>query len=554
MMSIIQNRAAWGKVLTRPSTVVIVAAALFFFVSAMLAYGATEKFDSPDETANFVFASRFAAGQPLVIDQPVMAFAPNAVPRGFGARTDALIPGSFLGLIALYGAIGSWFGPGSMLFLTPFFSALAVVVFFGLIKQWFSERVAMISALLLVLHPAFWYWTARAMYHNALLVDLLLVGLYFLVRATRTTSGQPASLRFGQYLVAGLALGAAVAVRTSEIVWLALIVAIVLFARRQNVHWRLGLPLAIVGGLVPIGVVLSMNAELYGHPLSFAYSQSPINTASINTAASGLIEKVSQLFFPFGVNWGAIGLNAWEYGLKLFWPFSLPSLLGLFWFLRESKTRAQRTYAWTVLGVVAWLVVYYGSWQFSDNPDPTVTTIGNSYTRYWLAAYIGLLPFAAQWFARLVESVRPSAVGAHRRLTFSVRIAAASLVMVGVVSFSLARVVVDPAEGLVAVRTHGEEYRRRVQLAVAATPADSVIIGDRADKVFFPERSVIVRSDTARDQAAIRRAAQALPVFVYVTAAESPQAVEETWSERGFRLSKEIPLDPGERLYRLIEL
>ena len=40
------------------------------------------------------------------------------------------------------------------------------------------------------------------------------------------------------------------------------------------------------------------------------------------------------------------------------------------------------------LVVSAWLLVVYGSWWFSDNPDPTAITLGSSYVRYFLPLYI----------------------------------------------------------------------------------------------------------------------------------------------------------------------
>src|SRR3990167_9631452 len=191
---------------------------IIFIAYSFLAIKSSGKFTSPDEAANFYFTKQFAGNLSFKVAEPLNGIAPIVAPRSIMVQKDALLPGSFFGMPLLYGAIGWFLGKWIILFLTPLFSAIAVFVFYKLINLIFDRRTALISAALMAVHPAFWYYTARGMFHNALFLDILIIGFYFIAKALIQNSTN-CKLQTTKYFLAGLFIGIAVAVRTSEIIW-----------------------------------------------------------------------------------------------------------------------------------------------------------------------------------------------------------------------------------------------------------------------------------------------------------------------------------------------
>src|SRR3989344_6071631 len=212
---------------------------LLFLFYSFLAFKSPGKFTSPDETANFYFIKQFAGNLSFKVAEPLNGTVPIVAPRSIMVQKDGLAPGSFLGMPLFYGIVGWFFGQWIILFLTPLFSVIAVFVFYKLINLIFDRRTAMISAALMAVHPAFWYYTARGMFHNALFLDLLIVGFYFIAKVLIQNSAnypglaeakpRAGKLQTANYFLAGLFIGIAVAVRTSEVIWIAvLLLAIVI--------------------------------------------------------------------------------------------------------------------------------------------------------------------------------------------------------------------------------------------------------------------------------------------------------------------------------------
>ncbi len=525
-------------------------ATLILISSSLLWYSFPGKFDSPDENANFFLTQRFAQGLSLSIKEPLTEIADIVAPRSLVVSQGAILPGSFLGLILLYGFFGKIFGLSILGFLTPLFSAIGVVAFYVLVKKFFQPSTAILSALLLAVHPAFLYWSARSFFHNALFFDLFVIGLSLLSVVLMKSPFEAMSERKRKAILfgSGLSIGAAVAVRTSEVIWIALVLVffIVYFRTtflRSGGWWVF--PLGIAIPLIPIVV---LNGQLYGNPLSFGYSigLDDETTTQVASPASSFFRAV-ELIFPFGIQFETAAVNFWNYGLKLLWFPSLLTLLGIFMTWRSSSAQQMGKLWATTLGFISlWLVVYYGSWEFHDNPDPTKITLGTSYTRYWLPLYAFGIPYAAIALRRLLTlSVLPFSIW-HR-----VRPVIVVVTVLIVVQFSSSLVITDDEEGLVAVRTHTIEYRNMAARVVRETPENAVIIAGRADKVLFPERKVIYRVDRPEEFAGVRNLLETVPVFIYVPPTEALRTVRRFWEERGFRIETETSLSENELLLRL---
>ncbi|MDP1889810.1 MAG: hypothetical protein Q8K55_02860, partial [Gemmatimonadaceae bacterium] len=130
--------------------------------------------------------------------------------------------------------------------------------------------------------------------------------------------------------------------------------------------------------------------------------------------------------------------------------------------------------------IALFLFIYYGSWNFYDNPAEA-PSIGTSYVRYWLPVYILSVPIIITALSKLVEKVYPK----ERKIAVGVLVAVLFLSSVKIVIF-------DQNEGLAKIKNNVREYTMIAETINRSIPSDAVIIVDRADKIFFPERRVLL--------------------------------------------------------------
>src|SRR4030042_5554451 len=107
---------------------------------------------SPDENANYFF-SKLAAekGTLMSYERLNEGIAPIVHPRSINVNQENyLVPGSFLGIILIYGFFAKIFGSNAIIFLTPFFACLGALFFYGIIKRIFSWQAAFISSSLIL--------------------------------------------------------------------------------------------------------------------------------------------------------------------------------------------------------------------------------------------------------------------------------------------------------------------------------------------------------------------------------------------------------------------
>lgn len=527
-----------GKAMPRARrwALLAIGAIVFVVFHGFLSIGLPVKFASPDESANYLFAQSFATRGSLALSSPLTAADGIVAPRSMLLGAGELLPASFLGMPLLYGAIARVIGMWVVPFLTPLITYVALLALYGLFARLFPRRIALVSTVLVALHPAVWYATTRGMFHNMLFVDCCIIGAYALVRGFET-----ASLRSKLWLgLSGLSIGSAIAVRSSEVLWVSAVLLVVMFIVRKKSAFHRGWWAFVACGLIPVVIILTANQHLYGHALSFGYSGGVSSADTIAGLSSTIADKISGAFFPFGFHPVRAFFHFVDYSIRLFWFPTLLSIVGLVGMLRtKGITRPQKWFYLGTAAVSVWLILYYGSWTIQDNPDPDVVTVGTSYARYWLPLYILTMPLAATLLVR----VRELAPRTGRVVIV--------LALLAVWSTGALTVVFNPLEGTVALRKQLVSYESLNERAQALTPPDAVIISSRGDKVFFPERSVIMSVETSAQQKQLRELMVKVPVYVYVPAAESPTTVSHVWASRGFSLTTELTLAPYERLYLL---
>jgi hypothetical protein len=537
-MEIMQKIKIWFKK-HWPIIAVLFLAFCFFSVSASYNYFVQKdgfvKWLSPDETANYIFSKLYAQTGEMQIFEKYNLIGDSIIhPRSFGSSSGSLEPVSFLGIILIYGSIAKLAGYGIIPFLTPAFAAVGLVFFYLLIKRIFGRKNALISVFTLGVFPPYFYYSARSMFHNVLFTALLIIGFYFMsMTAGKRQAWSEKSIRLklpGWILsaLAGLFIGLAITARASELIWLApTLIIIWLFYIKETGFTKLVIFLSFLFlGIFPN---LYWNQILYGSPILGGYPEmnqsiQTIAKASgefLKTTATGqlayheeIIGKIKGAIFHFGFNPKQSFKMFYHYFVSMFpWLF-WPSAFGFFLFLQGfSKWKKKHlVYLLSYIPIFFILLFYYGSWKFNDNPDLGSFTIGNSYTRYWLPVYLGVIPFASMFFLRFTRAIFPrwqrhqtqdsildhttvsgrlkSQLGAISRSFF---VNCGRVVIMGVIFFfSASFILFGSEEGLVYSFRNQRNARFEQDRVLELTEANSVIITKYHDKFFFPERKVIV--------------------------------------------------------------
>lgn len=489
--------------------ILTILASLFFIGVSSYIYSSQKgefvKWGSPDETANYIFAKLYAQeGQLTIFEKYNLSLGDILHPRSMRSDFGKIKPISFLGIILIYGKIASIFGYKIIPYLTPILAFIGIIYFYLLIKKIFGRANALLSAFFLASFPVYIYYSARSMFHNVLFTALLIISLYYAVlMAGKNKGGRIAlkaveSLKLFYACLAGGFLGLAIITRASEILWLLplfLILWIFNFKKVGIIKLLLFLSFLFLATLP----MFYWNEILYGATLKGGYPE--MNSAIKNIAsesAQALKEGISRssvnyknYFISLRDNIFHFGFHPYQslkmfyyYFAKMFWWLFWPAFFGFLLFLFKIKKWGKKHWAYLISYFIISLILlfYYGSWKFHDNPDPNSFTIGNSYTRYWLPVYLGAMPFASVFIIKLTKFFKKRFFVATGRIVLFILIFFVSL------KFTL----IGSEEGLIFTGLKVNESKYQYEKVLGLTESNAAIITLYHDKLFFPERKVIV--------------------------------------------------------------
>lgn len=504
----------------------VILIALVFFIATSSYNFITQKdgvvkWNSPDETANYYFSKNYAVGEGLLKFDHASAIASDLViPRSLRSDYGWIKPVSFLGIILIYGELGALTSPAVIPYLTPFFGALGIIFFYFLIRRLFSARIALISAALLAFFPVYFYYSVRSMFHNVLFLVLLIIGFYFIVKSLDKKYLHQEKLKILSFylpknvlsgwffiFVGGFFVGLAIITRSSELLWLLpiLTILVLFYVRRLGVSRILLFLSGIWLGILP---ALYYNQILYQSPFYGGYGEMNRTLTDISLASSEMIkstfssqiasyqESINKIFnniFFFGFHPGQSREMFGHYVITMFPWLTYLTGAGLLGLLIFNITKPKKKYfiyllIWFILSIV--LVLYYGSWRFTDNPNVGSHTIGNSYTRYWLPMYLMAIPLAAlaiELFLKILFFVFRK-TRAHRTL-----VSGGATVIVFLISlYSLNFLLFGSEEGIINLYYNTREDKRLGGIILENTPSESIIMTQYHDKVLFPERRIIM--------------------------------------------------------------
>lgn len=541
---------------------------LLFCCYSFLPLTTPSYFNSPDETANYIFAKNFAQNGSLAIDESLSELANKQIqPRSVNInQSGQIVPQGFIGQPWLYGLIGRVFGVWIIEFITPLLAVLGVLAFYGLVKFYFKRSIAMCSAILLAIHPVYFFYSARTMMNTVPMVSLLLIGLYFFHR----------NRGFGSYGLAGLFVALSLAVRMSELMWVVAILLIVLIANYKKIKWK-SLVFGVVIMVLVFVPVLQQNKNLYGGYLSTGYAkldqdyEAGVEYLDVEKASSAfdkenqaLIVKpaksvgyaLKMLFVPFGFHEKLIAQNFYKYVLYIFWWLSVPMLLGAVWLMRRLWQKEENKNKLTYLlffGVSsALLLIYYGSWWlylYHDRVDLYKPTIDISYVRYFLPIYIFGLPLVViglQKIASMFKSIgwRVLFYGFYSALIIYLSI----FLTIGGTEISLLQ-----------VRKSINSYAHRAEkVRQLVAPENAVfIIPNWADKVLSQEYKVMFVYNTEKFNQAVRDLYDEGWDLYYYSERPADEIIklsEKTFVPLGFTLESFAHVYGKDKIFKLKEL
>ncbi len=460
------------------------------------------RFSSPDETANYFFTKLYAKTGELAVLENYNLYAADIVhPRSFRSDWGFMKPVSFLGIILIYGTLAKVFGLGIIPFLTPIFGAIGIIFFYLLVNKLFSSRrVALISAAILACFPVYVYYSARSMFHNVLFIVLSIIAFYFLVSLLEKRDRAKSRFLDWRFNVqdfiysalAGSFFGLATMTRLSELLWLApvLLIIFIFYFRRFNI-FRLSILVSFF--LISLLPMAYWNQALYGSFTSGGYTEMNQSLSSIANISSNsnfslgeAAKKVGSTIFYFGFKPKQSLTMFYNYVIQMFPWLAALAALGFVWlaanFRKFKKKHLVYLLVWAALSAI--LILYYGSWKFTDNPDPSRITIGNSYTRYWLPIYLCAIPLAAYFIDSFCSFLS--------RKSGIVRGSLAILAVAAIFMYSVLFVMFGSEEGLVHVTYSNKVDYELYQQVIELTPPQAVVITKYHDKVLFPDRRVLI--------------------------------------------------------------
>ncbi len=424
-------------------------------------------FSSPDETANFAFATQFTEDSQLGIATPL----PSGGPRSVVNQGHTLVPTSFAFFPAFLGTVGSIAGNLGMLLLGPILAASAVLCLWAMAKIILQHRIsALWVGVLFATTPTYWFYASRSFWQNGIFVSLLVIAVWLGMQAAKRRWWLVAAL-------SGLVAGVAVAIRPSELVWLVPAVLAGVLLLWRSIWWRY-LVVGCVAALLPILSLLSLQKVTYGDPLATGYRQESILEPTQASPGQSQFRQWKNVLFPFGTSLSTAIDRVAANGVPPLSYLVIPGLVGLLYLLAWPRTPRgiRRMFLSAVVGAVV-LIVLYGNYRFVEFPVSRVPTLGSSYLRYWLP-FVPLLGLGVG--ALLNVLFRRGAIA--KRLGW---ILGAGIFLINLTLICTADI------GLADTLPRFTQWQEHSQWVVQQTSADAVVVAGSSDKLIFPRRQVI---------------------------------------------------------------
>lgn len=493
----------WRHILTDQVIFLLIASIIFFFIYSSFVfdfwlpqnnlYGQII-YSWPDAMANQAFVNQFIKRSNFIIEVPGNYNLNNVIhPRSVNVINGNLVPMGFLGLPMLYGFAGKFLGINGVLFLTPLITVLTSFFFYGLIKRIFNRTIGIFSALLFLTLAPVWYYAMQVMLSTLLFLFLIISGLWFLTYNKDKKLFNKISVQYIFIAIGAILIGLSLTVRLNEAPWV-LFSCLLIFIVFGLKKWYWKLSIFLIFFLIALFPMLYENQVIYGNYWSVGYLNFQINGNYLNrlptefsiNSSNEFLNWLRVIFLPFGFHPRLLWHNFFRYFIKLFWPYFIVAVAGIFWYIIHKKKSKKTLIYWVgFAGVATWLILYYGNWQFLDPLVLKYNTIGSSYVRYWVPLYVFMLPAIGYLIFKIF----------HLKISKVITWTICILIIVSLSVYSYLLTYNSPKDGIKDQRHYLTQYQERFIRVKNIVPSNSLLIVDRMDKIFFPKYQVSIFFD-----------------------------------------------------------
>lgn len=481
-------------------------------------------FNWPDANANFWSVSQ------IVNNFSVGEFDLLNIPSNFLLHTRSqnvidgvTLPMIFLPSLFVMSSLAWLFGQFASLLLIPLLAAGIILIFHLLVRRILSdEKSAITSTILLATLGPWVYFATQPLLPNIIVIFFALLALYTFLDK--------------KYLAGSLFFALAIACRPPEIIWLAPLLFLFFYYLRPKLH-----KLRIINSLIIFGVViiwaLYLNKAVFGGYFLTGYSNFQGNSLPSETSLAN--NNIFSWLFPFGIDLLLAAKNYIKYFWFLIWPYSIFILLGTWQILRVKNNNKERKYLLAYFVISILLVLYYGSWNFSDALVKNLNTISISYVRYFLPLFIMSMPLVVIGINYLTRSLKNKYFWQLAILLF-------------LIVFSVNQVVFTKNDGLLAHGQYVQDYYRQWQAIKKIAPADSIIISERSDKYLYPYYRVVVPQGDLALWPRIKNIYGSVDIYYYTSEkSEQLRQVEILMSKYKLQLSEPVVINDNFVLYKV---
>ncbi len=497
--------------------IAVLALALFAFYSVTAWHVINlPVFSSPDETANFRFAQQVRA-----TGVPSTSTTLPGSPRSVLNTGIALVPGSFPFFPWLLGQIGHLAGTFGILMLGPILATLAVFAWYSFLRRIGGpKRFALYATVIFATFPITWFYASRGLWQNGVFTSGIVLCLWL----TAFT------LKHRQWyfsILTGLVWGVTIMIRPSEVSWIAFGALVFVVSQWKRIPWRL-VGIVVVTAVLPFILALSIQRMTYGNATTVGYRTEGILAPAATLVHASVLAKVSNIFFPFGMNIRTAARTFWHQYVYLFWFLFFPSAAGIC--LLFFRKRSPNYVRWLLgAGCVSafFLVMLYGNYQFIEYPVSRVPTLDSSYERYWLPLIL-LTSVGSGW---LLYVMRRWQIG---KFVMTLLLAG----WLGWSSWTLWQTNIGVRYSFPLFT----QWQQQVRWVEASTSTNAVLVG--VDKVVRPPRHAIGTNRNSPINVTILAsiARTKTPIYLLIT---TPSAVPEVvGSYPGFRAAT-VVIGPG---------
>jgi len=508
-------------------------------------------FNWPDAMANNYFINQFIESSTFVQSETLNVILNDIVrPRSVNIVNHNIVPAGFLGVLIFYGWLGKMFTKYAVIYFTPIIASIGVFVFYFFVKELINKRAAIISALLLATLAPYIFFANQTMLATVPFLVAAISGFYCLMKSN-DYQGKKSNVA---HVLSGFLLGLAVIIRYQEALWIVASLIIILLSQLKQIKLKQIL-FFILGFIFPIAIMLLYNWQTYGDFLTVGYLRmnNPTDSIAYRLPAeisvnheNNLFAYLKLLFLPFGFSARNIYHNFIQYVWMPYAPYLAFFLVGVVvWATSKvKKSYQQKVYAACAGLSSLILILYYGSWIFTDTMVLRNNIISSSYTRYWLPILIMILPVIGYLLDHVLRKAKK---------VLSSRFILVVITIILLLFISVTKAFTAKDDGLLAQAEVTRQYYERAQAVSSIIEPNSLILVEREDKLFFPTYKVITFEQNYSIFSELRKVVSEVPVYYLSVSTDNDMDFINKNKLRTYGLSWELiqEIDKPFRLFKL---